>query len=149
CSAQDGRRCARTPSGGTGTPHKNSRRSPRRSARRPQDARSDSRSVSCSSVKTRLEERLDVSREDIADATLGPDEAWLRWIGLQLAAEAQHLNVDAAIEDVLVSPRRLQQVLARQRPARCGKKGDEKVVLALRERDVRPQGIGQGPCLAA
>ena len=57
-------------------------------------------------------ECFDVQREYVANAAFGQDDTRRVWIGLQLAPQAQHLNVDAAIEDIFVDAGRLQKVLA-------------------------------------
>src|SRR4029077_18081868 len=54
-------------------------------------------------------------------------------IDLQFAPQPQHLNVDAAIEDIFVEPGRLQQILARQWPLRRIEEGLQQGVLALAE----------------
>src|SRR5580704_18865099 len=63
-------------------------------------------------------ECFDGQRKHVADAAFGQDDARRIWIGLQLAPQAQHLNVDAAIEDILVDAGRLQKVLAGKRSLR-------------------------------
>ena len=57
-------------------------------------------------------ESFDRKREDVADAALGADDGRCAGIGLQLAAQAQHLHVDTTVEDVFVNARRLQKMLA-------------------------------------
>src|SRR5262245_49676136 len=80
-------------------------------------------------------ERFYRERENIADAALGLDDSWRARIDLELASQPQHLDIDAAIENVLVHPRRLQQILPRQRPLGCFEKGDQQRVLALAQRN--------------
>lgn len=57
-------------------------------------------------------ERIYRNREHIADAALGLDDSRRTRIGLQLAPQPQHLDVDAAIENVFMDAGRLQQMLA-------------------------------------
>ena len=57
-------------------------------------------------------ECFDGRRKYVANAAFGQDDTRRFWIGLQLAPQAQHLNVDAAIEDIFVDASRLQKVLA-------------------------------------
>src|SRR5262245_54386626 len=45
---------------------------------------------------------LDRRREDVAGATLRPDELRVAWIDLELASQSQNLDVHAAIEHFLV-----------------------------------------------
>src|ERR1700736_2198421 len=47
-------------------------------------------------------ECFDGQRKHIADAAFGQDDARRVWIGLQLAPQAQYLNVDTAIENIFV-----------------------------------------------
>ncbi|MDB5604403.1 MAG: NADH:flavin oxidoreductase/NADH oxidase [Bradyrhizobium sp.] len=55
---------------------------------------------------------FDGNCKDIANAAFGPDDTWRLRVYLQLAPQPQHLNIDAAIEDVFAEPGRLQQILA-------------------------------------
>src|ERR1700692_2064300 len=60
-------------------------------------------------------ENFDRRAERIAHAALGHDELGLRGIGLDLAAQAQYLNVDRAIMDlVVIHPAGLEQWIARE-----------------------------------
>ncbi len=59
----------------------------------------------------------------------------------QLAAKTQDLHVDAAIEDVLVDPRRLQEMLAAERALGSVQEGDEQRIFAFGQRDL---GAGRG-----
>jgi hypothetical protein len=47
-------------------------------------------------------QNLDRRRENVAGAAFCPDELRLAWIGLELAAQPQNLDVYAAIEHLLV-----------------------------------------------
>ena len=75
--------------------------------------------------------------EHISDTSLGLDDLRCARVGLQLAAKAQNLNVDAAIEHVFVHSGRLQKMLAAKRPLRRIEEGDKQRVLAFGQRDVR------------
>ena len=59
-----------------------------------------------------VEGGFDRQSAHVADTALGLDDARCAWIGLELAAQAQDLHVDAAVEHILVHAGRLQQVLA-------------------------------------
>src|SRR5215467_8980277 len=59
---------------------------------------------------------LDWNGEYVSDAALGLNDARCARVALQLAAQAQDLHVDAAVEHVFMHAGRLQQVLAAQRP---------------------------------
>jgi hypothetical protein len=54
---------------------------------------------------------MDRRRENVSDAPLGLDHLGRAWVLFGLAAKTQHLHVDAAIKDVLVHSRRLQEML--------------------------------------
>ena len=58
-----------------------------------------------------LSDPLDRNGEYISDATLGLDEPRCAGVAFELASEAKNLHVDAAIEDILMHARGLQQVL--------------------------------------
>jgi hypothetical protein len=68
--------------------------------------------------RARLSDPVDRNRKHISDAAFGLDYARRALVAFKLASEAQDLHVDAAIEDVLVHARRLQQVLAAERALR-------------------------------
>jgi hypothetical protein len=78
---------------------------------------------------------LDWNRKYISDTAFGLDHARRTRVAFQLSPQAQDLDVDATIEDVLVDARRLQQVLAAQRALRCVEKRYEQRVLALGQSD--------------
>src|ERR1700739_1679299 len=52
--------------------------------------------------KATLVENFDRRAEDVAHATLGDDEARMRWIGFDLSAQPQYLHVDRAVVDLVV-----------------------------------------------
>src|SRR5260370_17459059 len=74
---------------------------------------------------------FDGNCKDIANAAFGPDDTWRLRVYLQLTPQPQHLNIDAAIEDVFVEPGRLQQILARKRSLRRIEEGQQQGVLAF------------------
>ena len=45
-------------------------------------------------------------RKHVANTAFGQDDARRVWIGLQLAPQAQYLNVDTAIQDIFVGSKR-------------------------------------------
>jgi hypothetical protein len=61
---------------------------------------------------TNCSKALHRQRKNIADAALGLDHARCIRINLQLAPQAQDLNIDAPIEDMFMNSRRIQQMLA-------------------------------------
>src|SRR5216684_2608501 len=74
---------------------------------------------------------FDGNCKDIAEAAFGPDDTWHLRVCLQFPPQPQHLNIDAAIEDVFVEPGRLQQILARKRSLRRIEQGQQQGVLAF------------------
>jgi hypothetical protein len=74
---------------------------------------------------------FDRNCKDIADAAFGLDDTRHLRVCLQFAPQPQHLNIDAAIEDVFVEPGCLQQILARKRPLRRIEEGQQQGVLAF------------------
>src|SRR5947209_7287675 len=77
------------------------------------------RAMRSTSVRTRPQssERLDRHGEHVADPARRLDDARRARVLLELAAQSEDLDVDAAIEDVLVDAGGLQEMLARQRPS--------------------------------
>lgn len=90
-------------------------------------------------------ECLDGQRKYIANAAFGQDDARRVWIGLQLAPQAQYLNVDTAIENIFVDAGRLQKVLAGKRSLRSIEKRNQKRVFALGQCDRDSAGISEAP----
>src|SRR5262249_30522485 len=66
----------------------------------------------------------------------------------ELASQAQHLNIDAAIEYVLVQACGLEQVLPAERSLRCLEEGGQQGEFAFAEGDRAPGRAGQAPCPA-
>src|SRR6186713_440738 len=93
-------------------------------------------------------ERFYREREDVPDAALGLDDARCARIGLQLAPQPQHLNIDAPVKDVFMDAGRLKQILAAQRALRRFEKGQQQRVFALAQWDLRIAGVHQ-PAAAA
>src|SRR6185369_14251907 len=71
----------------------------------------------------------------VAYAALGPDDARRARAGFELAAQAKNLHVDAAIGDVLVQVRRLQQVFAAEWALWRMEKDNQQSVLTFGQRD--------------
>ena len=88
---------------------------------------------------------FDGQRKYVANAAFGQDDARRVWIGLQLAPQAQDLNVDTAIEDIFVDPGRLQKMFAGKRSLRSIKKRNQKRVFALGQRHRDSAGISEAP----
>jgi len=84
----------------------------------------------CSATNYRVSYWLDGQGEHITNTTFGLDDARGTRIGLELSAEPEDLHIDAAIEHVLVDPRRLQEVLAAQRSLRRIEERDQQRALA-------------------
>jgi hypothetical protein len=84
-------------------------------------------------------------RKYVANAAFGQDDARRVWIGLQLAPQAQYLNVDTAIEDIFANPGRLQKVLAGKRSLRSIEKRNQERVFALGQRNRDSAGISEAP----
>ncbi len=79
---------------------------------------------------------IDSGLEGVADAALGDDEAGLRRIGFDLAAQPQNLHVYRAIVDlIVVYPAGLQQLVAGQNAVRGPEQCGEQVEFAVRELD--------------
>ena len=84
-------------------------------------------------------------RKHVANTAFGQDDARRVWIGLQLAPQAQYLNVDTAIEDIFVDAGCLQKVLAGKRSLRCNEKRNQKRVFALGQCNRDSAGISEAP----
>src|SRR3984893_11440948 len=100
CASASGKRC------GKGQPHSEIRE------------RHSDRALCAARQLIRPTALFDGNCKDIADAAFGLDDMWLLRVCLQFAPQPQHLNVDAAIENIFVEPGRLQQILARKRSLR-------------------------------
>src|SRR5262245_53638839 len=74
------------------------------------------------------------NREYISNAPLGLDEAGRGRIDLELAAQAQHLDVDAPIEHVFMNAGAVQKLLARQGPLWRTQEGNQQRIFAFGER---------------
>ena len=90
-------------------------------------------------------EEFDGQCEHVADSAFGLDDRWCAWIGVQLASQAQHLHIDAAVEDIFVDAGRLQKVFAGERSLRGIEKRNQQRIFALGERDRDSAGITQAP----
>src|SRR5260370_37818512 len=74
---------------------------------------------------------LDRNGEHISHAALGLDDAGSARVAFELAPQTKNLHVDAAIENVLVHPRRLQQMLTAEWALRRIEKGEQQGILAF------------------
>ena len=82
--------------------------------------------------------RLDGNAEHISRAAFGPDVARLRETGLELAPQAHDLCVDGSVVDiVVVQPRHVEELVARQNVMRRTEENDEQTELAVRELNTR------------
>src|SRR3981081_1829897 len=90
-------------------------------------------------------ECFDGQRKHVANTAFGQDDARRVWIGLQLAPQAQYLNVDTAIEDIFVDAGCLQKVLAGERSLRSIEKRTQKRVFALGQCDRDSAGLSEAP----
>src|SRR5262245_30353616 len=91
---------------------------------------------------------LERNGEHISHAALGLDDARGVRVAFELAPQAKNLHVDAAIENILVHARGLQQVLAAQRALRRIEKGEQQGVLALGQCYRSAGGVGEPPGFA-
>ena len=76
-------------------------------------------------VRGRHSKPLDPNGEHVSDAALGLDDAWRAGVAFELAPQSENLYVDAAIENVLMHARGLQQVLTAERALWRLKKGEQ------------------------
>src|SRR5688500_8819389 len=82
-----------------------------------------------------LIDSFDRYAEEIAGAALGADVARLGGVFLDLAAQAHDLHVDRAVVDlVVVQPRKVEQLVAREDALRRAEQHDEQAEFAVRER---------------
>src|SRR5262249_32765597 len=88
-------------------------------------------------------ERLHHGAENVSDSTLGPDDARGTRIRFKLPSQPQYLDVDAAVENVLMDPGGLQQLLPAQGPLGSSKERQQQSKLALRESHQFPGGVGE------
>src|SRR5258708_17892522 len=100
---------------------------------------------SCATSDRPSPERLDGQRKHVANTAFGQDDARRVWVGLQLAPQAQYLNVDAAIEDIFVDAGCLQKVLAGERSLRCNEKRNQKRAFALGQYHQHSAAINEAP----
>ena len=75
--------------------------------------------------------RLDRRIEQITDSSFRFNQSRHAGIGFQFAAEPQDLNVNAAIEHILMHARGLHQMFAAERTTGGVEKGDQQRVLGL------------------
>src|SRR5260221_7000198 len=87
--------------------------------------------------------RFDRQGKHVADPALGLDDTARARIGLKLAPQPPDLHVDASVEDILMHPGRLQEVLAGEWPLGGIEKGDQQGIFALRQGNRGSLGVGQ------
>jgi len=90
-------------------------------------------------------ESLDRNGKHVANAALGLNDPRRARIGLQFAPQPQDLHVDAAVENILVHPSCLQQMLAAERPLGRVEKGGQQSIFTLGQRDLGSAGVGETP----
>jgi hypothetical protein len=78
-----------------------------------------------SSLRANVVRPLDPNGEHISDAALGLDDARRARVAFKLAPQAKNLHVDAAIENIPMQARGLQQVLAAERALWRFEKGEQ------------------------
>src|SRR5499427_6609456 len=91
---------------------------------------------------------LDRNGEHITYAALGLNNARRARVAFELAPQAKNLHVDAAIENILMHARGLQQVLPAERALRRLKKGDQQGVLAFGQSYQSAGWVGEPSSLA-
>ena len=96
-------------------------------------------------LKHRATNLLDREREHVADAALGLNDLRRARIGLEFAPQPQDLYIDAAIENVFVHTRCLQQLFAADGPLGRVEKGGQQGIFAFGQRDPGPAGVGEPP----
>src|SRR5262249_12056961 len=79
-------------------------------------------------------EPLDRRCKRVADTALGMDVTGFSGNGFKLPTQPQNLHIDAAVEDVLMHTRRLEQIFPAQWALGGFKKGDQQGILSLRQR---------------
>src|SRR6266481_7180045 len=90
--------------------------------------------------------RFDPWREQVTAGTNRLDDRGVLRIGLDLAPDAAHQHVDAALERAGISALgEVEQAVARQHPARPFAEGLQQVELGAGHRDERAGGIAQFP----
>ena len=95
----------------------------------------------------RLSDALDRNGEHISDTTLSLDDSRRAGVAFELTSKAKNLHVDAAIEDILVHSRGLQEVLAAEWALRRIEKGKQQCVLALGQGYWSAVWVRELPCL--
>src|SRR5262245_25891621 len=91
---------------------------------------------------------LDRNGEHISYTALGLDDARRARVAFELAPQAKNLHVDAAIENILMHARGLQQVLPAERALRRIEKGEQQAVLAFGQCYRSAGRVGEPPSLA-
>src|SRR6516165_763447 len=88
-------------------------------------------------------EPLNRKRKHVTDASLGLNNLRCARIRLQLAPQAQDLHIDAAVENVLVHPGCLLQMLSAERPLGCIEEGHQQGIFSFCQCDLISCRIGK------
>src|SRR5262245_22369446 len=91
---------------------------------------------------------LDRNGEHISYTALGLDDARGVRVAFELAPQSKNLHVDAAIENILMHARGLQQVVAAERALRRIEKGEQQGVLAFCQCHRSVSGVREPPGFA-
>src|SRR5262249_10245031 len=91
---------------------------------------------------------FDRSSENVSDAVPGLNDALCIGFALELTAQAKDLHVDAAVEDVLVHVRGLEEVRAAERAPRGIEKGNQQGALAFGQGHRSADRVGEHASLA-
>jgi HlyD family secretion protein len=82
---------------------------------------------------------LDRNREHISYTALGLNDVWCARVAFELASQTKNLHINAAIENVLMHARSLQQVLAAERTLRRIEKGETLQLLVEQQEELSVQ----------
>src|SRR4029077_325513 len=91
---------------------------------------------------------LDCHGKHISHAALSLDHTRCAWVAFKLAPQAKNLHVDAAIKDIFMHARSLQQMLAAERALRRIEKGNQQGVLPFGQCYRSTGRVGEPPNLA-
>src|SRR5215469_9461796 len=91
---------------------------------------------------------LDRNGEHISYTPLGLNDSGRARVAFELAPQAKNLHIDAAIKNILMDARGLQQVLPAKRALRLIEKGDQQGVLAFGQCYRSAGRVGEPPSLA-
>jgi hypothetical protein len=85
--------------------------------------------------------RLNWQRKSVADTPLSLDNLRYARIALKFTPQSQNLHIDAAIENVLVYPSRLQELFSAERTLRRAEKGCQQSIFPLGKGHLRSSGV--------